>query len=80
MPAKNSMKQLKISDMMKNEDAAPENLVYSPISPNRAYRVVYTESDGDDQPGDDTLDPSIFDPRSYDSYQDMDEKQKYLLE
>ena len=74
------MKQLKISDMMKNEDAAPENLVYSPISPNRAYRVVYTESDGDDQPGDDTLDPSIFDPRSYDSYQGMDEKQKMAVE
>ena len=85
------MKQLRISDMMKNEvekqkeDAAPENLVYSPISPNRAYRVVYTESDGDDQPGydqpgDDTLDPSIFDPKSHDKYQYMDEKQKMAFE
>ena len=80
------MKQLKILDMMKNEDekqkedAAPENLVYSPISPNRAYRVVYTESDGDDQPGDDTWDPSIFDPRSHDNYQHMDEKQKMAFE
>ena len=56
------MKQLEILDMMKNEDekqkedVAPENLVYSPISPNRAYRVVYTESDGDDQPGDENED------------------------
>ena len=65
---------MKNEDEKQKEDAAPENLVYSPISPNRAYRVVYTESDGDDQPGDDTWEPSIFDPRSHDNYQHMDEK------